>query len=131
MVSKLSAQATTIVAGSVATTPSVCWGNNEYGQATVPVGVVSNLSAQAATIVAGYVATTLSSAGETTRGGRPPCRTRSLKAEIVNNNPNNIPGYDPDIFYTEENDLSRFIKEEIVDRYAEDNPWVNGSLELH
>ena len=49
--------------------------------------------------------------------------TRSVKA-IVNDNPNNIPGYDPDIFYTEENDLSRFIKEEIVDRYAEENPWL-------
>ena len=43
---------------------------------------------------------------------------------IVNDNPNNIPGYNPDIFYTEENDLSRFIKEEIVDRYAEDHPWL-------
>ena len=44
--------------------------------------------------------------------------------EAINHNPNNIPGYDPDIFYTEENDLSRFIKEEIVDKYAEDNPWL-------
>ena len=50
--------------------------------------------------------------------------TRSSKAGIVNDNPNNIPGYNPDIFYTEENDLSRFIKEEIVDRYAEENPWL-------
>ena len=39
-------------------------------------------------------------------------------------NPNNIAGYDPDVFYTEENDLSRYIKQEIVDRYAEDNPWL-------
>ena len=43
---------------------------------------------------------------------------------IVNDNPNNIPGYNPDIFYTEENDLSRFIKEEIVDRHAGENPWL-------
>ena len=39
-------------------------------------------------------------------------------------NPNNIPDYDPNVFYTEENDLSRYIKEEIVDRYADDNPWL-------
>ena len=46
------------------------------------------------------------------------------KEKVVNHNPNNIPGYDPDIFYTEENEISRFIKEEVVDRYAEDNPWL-------
>ena len=42
----------------------------------------------------------------------------------VNNNPNNIPGYDPDIFYTEDNELSRFVKHEIVDKHAEENPWL-------
>ena len=48
----------------------------------------------------------------------------TVSASSLHCNPNNIPGYNPDIFYTEENDLSRFIKEEIVDRYAEDNPWL-------
>ena len=48
----------------------------------------------------------------------------TLSASGSHCNPNNIPGYDPDIFYTEENDLSRFIKEEIVDRYSEDHPWL-------
>ena len=42
----------------------------------------------------------------------------------VNDNPNNIPGYDPDVFYTEENELSRFVKHEIVDKHAEENPWL-------
>ena len=42
----------------------------------------------------------------------------------VNNNPNNISGYDPDVFYTEENELSRFVKHEIVDKHAEENPWL-------
>ena len=38
----------------------------------------------------------------------------------VNDNPNNIAGYDPDVFYTEENELSRFVKHEIVDKHAEE-----------
>ena len=48
----------------------------------------------------------------------------TVNASSLHCNPNNIPGYDPDIFYTEENEISRFIKEEVVDRYAEDNPWL-------
>ena len=44
--------------------------------------------------------------------------------EITNNNPNNIPGYDPDTFYTERNQVSVFIKEVVIDKYAEDNPWL-------
>ena len=39
-------------------------------------------------------------------------------------NPNNIPNYDPDIFYTERNQASVLIKQEIIDEYAEDNPWL-------
>ena len=42
----------------------------------------------------------------------------------VNDNPNNIPGYNPDVFYTEENELSRFVKHETVDKHAEENPWL-------
>ena len=42
----------------------------------------------------------------------------------INNNPNNILGYNPDVFYTEENELSRFVKHEIVDKHAEENPWL-------
>lgn len=40
------------------------------------------------------------------------------------NNPNNIPGYDPDVFYTEDNPLSRFVKEKIIDVYGEDQLWL-------
>ena len=39
-------------------------------------------------------------------------------------NPNNIPGYNPDTFYTERNQASVFVKEEVIDKYAEDNPWL-------
>ena len=30
----------------------------------------------------------------------------------------------PSVFHTEENDLSRLVKHEIVDRHAEENPWL-------
>ena len=32
--------------------------------------------------------------------------------------------YDPDTFYTAENDLSRFVKHELVDKYADKHPWL-------
>ena len=48
----------------------------------------------------------------------------TVSASTPHCNPNNIPGYNPDVFYTEENEISRFVKEEVVDRYAEDNPWL-------
>ena len=101
----------------------VCWGNNEYGQATVPAGGFKAVSAGYDHSCGLRSDDTVVCWGDNSRR-QTTVPTRSLKAEIVNNNPNNIPGYDPDIFYTEENDLSRFIKEEIVDRYAEDNPWL-------
>ena len=102
---------------------AVCWGNNEYGQVSAPAGGFKAVSAGYDHSCGLRSDDTVVCWGDNSRR-QTTVPTRSLKAEIVNNNPNNIPGYDPDIFYTEENDLSRFIKEEIVDRYAEDNPWL-------
>ena len=48
----------------------------------------------------------------------------TVNASTPSCNPNNIPGYDPDIFYTERNQASGFVKEELIDKYAEDNPWL-------
>ena len=45
-------------------------------------------------------------------------------AEEALSNPNNIPDYDPDVFYTERNQVSVLIKQEIIDKYSEDNPWL-------
>ena len=73
VVSKLSAQATAIVAGYVAMTLSSAGEATGLGR-PMRRRVVSKLSAQASAIVAGYAAMTLSSAGEPTSLGRPPSR---------------------------------------------------------
>ena len=101
----------------------VCWGDNSDGQSTVPVGGFKAVSA------GGDVSCGIRSDDTAVCWGNDSRRqttvpTRIVKAGIVNDNPNNIPGYDPDIFYTERNQVSVLIKEEIIDKYAEDNPWL-------
>ena len=46
------------------------------------------------------------------------------KLMAVDPNPNNIPDYDPDTFHTEENALSRIAKHDIVDKHADEHPWL-------
>ena len=101
----------------------VCWGSNESGQADAPTGTFKAVSA------GGDHSCAIRGDGTVVCWGDDSWRqasvpTRTVKAGIVNDNPNNIPGYDPDVFYTEDNELSRFIKEGVVDRYAVDNPWL-------
>ena len=99
-----------------------CWGSNGHGQTDAPEGDFIAVSAGGDHSCGLRSDDTVVCWGDNSwRQATVP--TRSVKG-IVNDNPNNIPGYNPDIFYTEENDLSRFIKEEIVDRYAEENPWL-------
>ena len=99
-----------------------CWGSNGHGQTDAPAGDFKAVSAGDDHSCGLRSDDTVVCWGDDSwRQATVP--TRSVKA-IVNDNPNNIPGYDPDIFYTEENEISRFIKEEVVDRYAEDNPWL-------
>ena len=101
----------------------VCWGSNPYGQTDAPVGGFKAVSAGGGHSCGLRSDDTVVCWGDDSwRQATVP--TRSSKAGIINDNPNNIPGYNPDIFYTEENDLSRFIKEEIVARHAEDNLWL-------
>ena len=100
-----------------------CWGSNLDGQIDAPVGGFKAVSAGDDHSCGLRNDDTVVCWGSNSwRQTSVP--TRSSKAGIVNDNPKNISGYNPDIFYTEENDLSRFIKEEIVDRYAEENPWL-------
>ncbi len=101
----------------------VCWGSNLDGQTDAPVGGFKAVSAGDDHSCGLRSDDTVVCWGDNSwRQATVP--TRIPKAGIVNDNPNNIPGYNPDIFYTEENDLSRFIKEEIVDRHAGENPWL-------
>ena len=37
---------------------------------------------------------------------------------------NPVTTYNPDTFYTAENDLSRLVKHELVDKYADKHPWL-------
>ena len=44
--------------------------------------------------------------------------------KLADHNPNNIEDYDPNTFYTEENEVSHFVKKEFIDKYSPDHPWL-------
>ncbi len=101
----------------------VCWGHNDYGQADAPTGIFEAVSAGSSHSCAIRADDTAVCWGKNSSGQASVPR-RIVKAGIVNDNPNNIPGYDPDTFYTERNQASVLIKEEIIDKYSEDYPWL-------
>ena len=49
---------------------------------------------------------------------------RALEWRTENESPRIIEDENPGVFLTEENEISRFFKHEIVDKYADEHPWL-------
>ena len=49
---------------------------------------------------------------------------RALEWRTAEKNPRIVEDENPGVFLTEENELSRFVKHEIVDKYADEHPWL-------
>ena len=88
----------------------VCWGDDEAGITDAPDGEFRAIAAGGAH-TCGLRSNNIMACWGDNRGGQ--TETSRFNARLH-----------PDIFFTEENEFSRFVKHEMVDNFSDDHPWL-------